>query len=67
MGGVEAGNLGLQQVDGLQGREGALGAVVVANSSSEAAEFNIKRDFGRGKCAALGIRKVWQGQGGLGR
>ena len=43
---------------------GGLGAVGGANSSLEAAEFNIKRDFGRGKGAAFGIRKVWQGQGG---
>ena len=47
-----------------RGGGGGLGAVVVANSSLEAAEFNIKRDFGRGKGAAFGIRKVWQGQGG---
>ena len=41
--------------------------MVVANNGSEAAECDVRRDFGGGKVVALEIQKAWRGpwvQGG---
>ena len=37
--------------------------MVEENSGSEAAECNVRRDFGGGKGAALRIRQAWREQG----
>ena len=37
--------------------------MAAANGFLEAAEFNVRRDFGGGKGAALGIHQAWRGKG----
>ena len=46
----------------IQGRGEAPRVVVASNGSSEAAECDVRRYFGRGKGAELGIQKVWKGK-----
>ena len=40
-----------------------MGAVVTSNGGPEAAECNVKIDFGSGKGAVLEIRQAWCGRG----
>ena len=49
----------MRQVDGLQGRGEAPGAMAVENGGLEAYECGVRRYFGGVKGAALGIRQVW--------
>ena len=50
---------GLRQGDGLRERGEATGAVVVSNGGQKSAECYVKRDFGGGKGAVLGIWQAW--------
>ena len=60
MGGLTADLQCMHNVDGLQGREEAPGAVVETGGSGETAEFHVIKDFGGGKGAAeTGIQQAW--------
>ena len=53
----------LWQGDRILGRGEALWNLVVANGGPEAAECDVRRDFGGDKGAALGTRQTWKRQG----
>ena len=53
---------GLRQVDRLQRRGEATGAVVVTNSRHEAAELSVKINSGGGKGAVFEIWQTWWGR-----